>query len=56
MVTPYESYVEVCEELAALTPGTHAKTSALFNSGSEAVENAVKVRATRHGSPGHRRL
>jgi 4-aminobutyrate aminotransferase/(S)-3-amino-2-methylpropionate transaminase len=43
MVTPYESYVEVCEELAALTPGTHAKTSALFNSGSEAVENAVKV-------------
>ncbi|MFZ1062381.1 MAG: 4-aminobutyrate--2-oxoglutarate transaminase [Acidimicrobiales bacterium] len=43
MVTPYERYVEVCEELAALTPGTHAKTSALFNSGSEAVENAVKI-------------
>jgi 4-aminobutyrate aminotransferase/(S)-3-amino-2-methylpropionate transaminase len=43
MVTPYESYIEVCEELADLTPGTHAKTSALFNSGSEAVENAVKV-------------
>jgi 4-aminobutyrate aminotransferase/(S)-3-amino-2-methylpropionate transaminase len=43
MVTPYESYVEVCEELAQLTPGSHAKTSALFNSGSEAVENAVKV-------------
>jgi 4-aminobutyrate aminotransferase/(S)-3-amino-2-methylpropionate transaminase len=43
MVTPYESYIEVCEELAALTPGTHAKTSALFNSGSEAVENAVKI-------------
>jgi 4-aminobutyrate aminotransferase/(S)-3-amino-2-methylpropionate transaminase len=43
MVTPYESYIKVCEELAALTPGTHAKTSALFNSGSEAVENAVKV-------------
>ena len=43
MVTPYESYIEVCEELAALTPGTHAKTSALFNSGAEAVENAVKI-------------
>jgi len=43
MVTPYESYVEVCEELAALTPGTFEKTSALFNSGAEAVENAVKV-------------
>lgn len=43
MVTPYESYVEVCEELAKLTPGTHAKTTALFNSGAEAIENAVKV-------------
>jgi 4-aminobutyrate aminotransferase/(S)-3-amino-2-methylpropionate transaminase len=43
MVTPYESYVEVCEELAALTPGTFEKTSALFNSGAEAVENAVKI-------------
>ncbi len=43
MVTPYENYVEVCEELAALTPGDFPKTSALFNSGAEAVENAVKV-------------
>ncbi|MHB8334617.1 MAG: 4-aminobutyrate--2-oxoglutarate transaminase [Acidimicrobiales bacterium] len=43
MVAPYEEYVAVCEELAELTPGTHAKTSALFNSGSEAVENAIKV-------------
>ncbi|WP_407549650.1 4-aminobutyrate--2-oxoglutarate transaminase [Streptomyces sp. Pv4-95] len=43
MVTPYEPYVEVCEQLAELTPGDHAKKSALFNSGAEAVENAVKV-------------
>jgi 4-aminobutyrate aminotransferase / (S)-3-amino-2-methylpropionate transaminase / 5-aminovalerate transaminase len=43
MVTPYEPYVEVCEELARLTPGDHAKKSALFNSGAEAVENAVKI-------------
>lgn len=43
MVTPYESYVEVCEQLAELTPGEHAKKSALFNSGAEAVENAVKI-------------
>jgi 4-aminobutyrate aminotransferase/(S)-3-amino-2-methylpropionate transaminase len=43
MVTPYEGYVEVCEELARRTPGTHAKRSALFNSGAEAVENAVKI-------------
>ncbi|WP_031508321.1 4-aminobutyrate--2-oxoglutarate transaminase [Streptomyces megasporus] len=43
MVTPYEVYVEVCEELAKLTPGDHEKKSALFNSGAEAVENAVKI-------------
>jgi 4-aminobutyrate aminotransferase / (S)-3-amino-2-methylpropionate transaminase / 5-aminovalerate transaminase len=43
MVTPYEGYVEVCEELARHTPGTHEKRSALFNSGAEAVENAVKI-------------
>ncbi len=43
MVTPYEGYVAVCEQLATLTPGDHAKKSALFNSGAEAVENAVKI-------------
>ena len=43
MVTPYEGYVEVCESLNRLTPGDHAKRSALFNSGAEAVENAVKI-------------
>ena len=43
MVTPYESYVAVCEALAELTPGDHPKKSALFNSGAEAVENAVKI-------------
>ena len=42
-VTPYEAYVEVAEALAELTPGDHAKKSALFNSGAEAVENAVKI-------------
>ncbi|MEV5127815.1 4-aminobutyrate--2-oxoglutarate transaminase [Streptomyces decoyicus] len=43
MVAPYEPYIEVCEQLAELTPGDHAKKSALFNSGAEAVENAVKI-------------
>ncbi|GAA3608473.1 4-aminobutyrate--2-oxoglutarate transaminase [Marihabitans asiaticum] len=43
MVTPYEEYLQVCEALAELTPGDHAKKSALFNSGAEAVENAVKI-------------
>lgn len=43
MVTPYEQYVSVCEELNRLTPGSGEKRSALFNSGAEAVENAVKI-------------
>jgi 4-aminobutyrate aminotransferase/(S)-3-amino-2-methylpropionate transaminase len=43
MVTPYDAYVQVCEQLAELTPGSHEKKSALFNSGAEAVENAVKI-------------
>ncbi|MET3960658.1 4-aminobutyrate aminotransferase/(S)-3-amino-2-methylpropionate transaminase [Marmoricola sp. OAE513] len=43
MVAPYDGYVEVCEQLADLTPGDHAKKAALFNSGAEAVENAVKI-------------
>jgi 4-aminobutyrate aminotransferase/(S)-3-amino-2-methylpropionate transaminase len=43
MVAGYEPYIQVCEELNELTPGDHEKRSALFNSGAEAVENAVKV-------------
>ncbi|MFJ4192377.1 4-aminobutyrate--2-oxoglutarate transaminase [Kitasatospora sp. NPDC089509] len=43
MVTPYEGYVAVAEQLNELTPGDHEKRTALFNSGAEAVENAVKV-------------
>ncbi|WP_425271692.1 aminotransferase class III-fold pyridoxal phosphate-dependent enzyme [Nocardioides euryhalodurans] len=49
MVTPYDAYVDVCAELAELTPGDHAKKSALFNSGAEAVENAVKIARTATG-------
>ena len=41
-VTPYLPYVEVCEILNKHTPGDFEKRSALFNSGSEAVENAIK--------------
>jgi 4-aminobutyrate aminotransferase/(S)-3-amino-2-methylpropionate transaminase len=43
MVAPYAGYVEVCELLGELTPGSHPKKAALFNSGAEAVENAVKI-------------
>jgi 4-aminobutyrate aminotransferase/(S)-3-amino-2-methylpropionate transaminase len=43
MVTPYEQYVAVAEHLNRLTPGSSEKRSVLFNSGAEAVENAVKI-------------
>ena len=43
MVTPYEQYVDVCEHLNRLTPGAGEKRSALFTTGSEAVENAIKI-------------
>ena len=42
-VAPYMNYIEVCEKLNAMTPGTHKKKSLLVNSGAEAVENAVKI-------------
>jgi 4-aminobutyrate aminotransferase/(S)-3-amino-2-methylpropionate transaminase len=43
MISPYESYVGVAEALNRVTPGDHEKKSALFNSGAEAVENAIKI-------------
>jgi 4-aminobutyrate aminotransferase/(S)-3-amino-2-methylpropionate transaminase len=43
MVTPYEQYIAVAEELNRITPGAGEKRSVLFNSGAEAVENAIKV-------------
>jgi len=42
-VTPYLPYLQVCEILNRRTPGKFEKRSALFNSGAEAVENAVKI-------------
>ncbi|KAG4080603.1 hypothetical protein HA402_004129 [Bradysia odoriphaga] len=43
MISPYESYIDVAEALNRVTPGDFAKKSALFNSGAEAVENAIKI-------------
>ena len=40
---PYLGYVEVCEALNRITPGTHKKKSILQNSGAEAVENAIMI-------------
>ncbi len=51
MVAPYESYVAVCEQLIALTPGAFDKRAALVNSGAEAVENAVKIARHATGRP-----
>ncbi len=42
LATPYEPYIEVAEALNRLAPGDHPKRTALFNTGAEAVENAVK--------------
>jgi 4-aminobutyrate aminotransferase/(S)-3-amino-2-methylpropionate transaminase len=43
MVTGYENYIAVAEKLNEITPGSHEKRTALFNSGAEAVENAIKI-------------
>jgi 4-aminobutyrate aminotransferase/(S)-3-amino-2-methylpropionate transaminase len=51
MVTPYEGYVAVAEELNRLTPGDFEKRTMLVNSGAEAVENAVKVARAYTGRP-----
>ena len=42
-VTPYASYIELCERLNRLAPGSTAKKSMLFSTGAEAVENAMKI-------------
>ncbi|XLM20402.1 4-aminobutyrate--2-oxoglutarate transaminase [Chromobacterium piscinae] len=51
-VVPYESYISLAEKLNALTPGKHAKKTALFTTGAEAVENAVKIARAYTGRPG----
>lgn len=51
LATPYEPYIEVAEALNRLTPGDHEKRTALFNTGSEAVENAVKYARAATGRP-----
>ncbi len=42
-VVPYEGYVALAEKINAMTPGTHAKKTAFFSTGAEAIENAVKI-------------
>ncbi|MEH6938092.1 4-aminobutyrate--2-oxoglutarate transaminase [Bacillus sp. JJ664] len=42
-VMMYESYIQLAERLADISPGQYEKQVAFFNSGAEAVENAVKI-------------
>lgn len=39
----YESYIKLAEKLCQITPGDHEKQAIFFNSGAEAVENAIKI-------------
>ncbi|OZI19799.1 4-aminobutyrate--2-oxoglutarate transaminase [Bordetella genomosp. 9] len=50
-VVPYESYVSLAERINALSPGEHAKKTAFFTTGAEAVENAVKIARAATGRP-----
>ena len=51
-VVPYESSVALAERLNRLTPGTHAKKTAFFTTGAEAVENAIKIARASTRRPG----
>ena len=51
-VLAYEPYVELCEKIAARVPGDFAKKTLLVTSGSEAVENAVKIARAATGRAG----
>ncbi|MFE3170020.1 4-aminobutyrate--2-oxoglutarate transaminase [Amycolatopsis sp. NPDC059090] len=51
LVTGYDGFVDVAAALNRLTPGDHPKKTALFTTGAEAVENAVKIARTATGRP-----
>ncbi|MDP3842777.1 MAG: 4-aminobutyrate--2-oxoglutarate transaminase [Oxalobacteraceae bacterium] len=51
-VFPYQGYVELAEKLNQITPGSHAKRTALFSTGAEAAENAVKIARVATGRSG----
>ncbi|MEE9218392.1 MAG: 4-aminobutyrate--2-oxoglutarate transaminase [Acidobacteriota bacterium] len=50
-VLMYEPYVALAETLNRLVPGPAPKKTQLFNSGAEAVENAVKIARAATGRP-----
>lgn len=51
-VLAYEPYVELCEKLNTLVPGDFAKKTLLVTTGSEALENAVKIARAATGRAG----
>jgi 4-aminobutyrate aminotransferase/(S)-3-amino-2-methylpropionate transaminase len=51
-VVSYEVYAELAERLVALAPFRGPAKAAFFNSGAEAVENAVKIARLATGRPG----
>ena len=51
-VVAYEPYVELCEKINQLVPGDFAKKTLLVTTGSEALENAVKIARAATGRAG----
>jgi len=51
-IVPYSSYVELAEKINQLSPGKHAKKTAFFTTGAEAVENAIKIARSATRRPG----
>jgi 4-aminobutyrate aminotransferase/(S)-3-amino-2-methylpropionate transaminase len=53
MVAPYEPYVALARKLCEIaTPVPGARKAALFNSGAESIENAIKIARRATGRPG----
>tara|TARA_R110002110_G_scaffold83635_28_gene217173 strand:- start:1269 stop:2570 length:1302 start_codon:yes stop_codon:yes gene_type:complete len=51
-VVPYESYITLAETLNGMAPGDFAKKTIFLTTGSEAVENAVKIARAATGRTG----
>ena len=51
-IVPYGAAVELAEKINRVTPGAHAKKTAFFTTGAEAVENAVKIARAATGRSG----
>lgn len=51
-VVPYQSYVTLAERINAMVPITGLNKTALFTTGAEAVENAIKIARAHTGRPG----